>query len=495
MTTDNTQHERTQRARRLAREGRDLVATPSAFSRLAFAGALERSEDLLPAVERYAGKLSEGGPLGRETFARMLDARGLKPLPEGERSDFGVRALNACEEIGAWPELCAAARCHPGIATEQTADVLNSIADILGIDKLPDDDGNAADPRDAAQRAQAAEKIDGMAQDAIEAMRRAARKSAARREAVLANLEQAKISGALSEAIGEARDKAQAQAEAVGMLRGCGLGAEAGGDPGAIPFDLVKSLAGDPLFKKILSLAGRMRDASRAADNAKAHGMAGEIVGVTTGGNVASLLPVELARLAGPLRLDVIHRMQNGTALVWEYKADKPQDRGPVALLQDQSSSMVADDRFVFSRALTVALLTTAHAQKRLAVLVAFAGKGDVRSIVVRPGDEKGLQDAIRLACVPPHGGTDVPGALRELRRVTAPIPDADCVMITDACFPAPPRADVRAACGADGRLFVVGLGDGARLSMPDADRVWAIADNPTEDNATEIMAGLFEEK
>jgi uncharacterized protein with von Willebrand factor type A (vWA) domain len=137
-----------------------------------------------------------------------------------------------------------------------------------------------------------------------------------------------------------------------------------------------------------------------------------EIVGVTTGGDVQSLLPGEYAMLAMPAtRMEASRRLLGRETQQYQKSGVEKMARGPLAIVLDESGSMTDLDpeggRNTWAKAAATALTRLAWEHKRDVVWVHFSVA--TRVSVLKPGDHKAL---LRAQTSFLDGGTDIGAAL-----------------------------------------------------------------------------------
>ncbi|MFO0806207.1 MAG: hypothetical protein U0791_24150 [Gemmataceae bacterium] len=216
---------------------------------------------------------------------------------------------------------------------------------------------------------------------------------------------------------------------------GMGPGAPGANDPKAVAA-LFKRVRSDPVLKRICELAGRYRRVAQSKQRRKTvHGL-DEVVGVEPGGDLARLLPHELAKLAVPeLELDTLRRLVERQTLCREHHASEPVGKGPIIITADESGSM-QNEKIHTAKALALALAWIARQQGRWSALVAYSGDSGERVLTLPPGrwDESALADWL-TAFIGYGSDLDVP--VRELPRMyadmKAPPGVTDVIMVTDA--------------------------------------------------------------
>ncbi len=260
------------------------------------------------------------------------------------------------------------------------------------------------------------------------------------------------VAGADKE-VGELRETAAAL--------GMGPGSPGANDPRAVAA-LFRRVRGDPALRRICELAGRFRRVAQSKQRLKAgHGL-DDVVGVEPGGDVARLLPVELARLAVPeLELDTLRRVAEREALCREHHATEPVGKGPVVCVVDESGSMEGPKAHT-AKALALALAWVARSQRRWCGLVAYSGDSGERLLALPPSrwNEGGLCDWLAAFI---GRGSDLDLPIRELprmcRELGAPAGTTDVVFVTDAQARIPaPLKDAFARWKLSARARVVSL-------------------------------------
>ena len=233
--------------------------------------------------------------------------------------------------------------------------------------------------------------------------------------------------------------------------------------------DAHSRLTASSRLRKIAELAGRLERVAASKARSRVRPGVGEVHGVGLGADLARLLPSELVGLRHPrLRLLTLAKLVEHRALVYSMEGREPQARGPIVLLLDESSSMNDGGRDIWSKAVCLALLSTATRQKRAWHLLAFNGsitrEAEIAAGRATPAD---IQNALDHRC---RGGTDFTApVLRavEIVRTSKTVKKADVVIVTDGEDSLTPEA-IKSATELTSRegvsWYVVGVG-------PDADR------------------------
>jgi uncharacterized protein with von Willebrand factor type A (vWA) domain len=239
---------------------------------------------------------------------------------------------------------------------------------------------------------------------------------------------------AVGKALAKATEEVGEANEAVASL-GMGPGSPGSNDPKAIA-SLFRRVRANWTLKRICELAGRFRRVAMSKQRLKAAHGQDDMVGVTLDGDLARLLPSELARLAVPeFELDMLRRIVERQAMCREYRGVEPVAKGPVIVAVDESGSMEGE-KVHTAKALALALAWIARHQKRWIALVAYSGSSGERLLALPPGrwNEVALMDWLE-GFIGKGSSLDVP--VQEMPeyylRLNAPPGKTDVVFITDA--------------------------------------------------------------
>jgi len=243
-----------------------------------------------------------------------------------------------------------------------------------------------------------------------------------------------KIRQALREACQQASDDINRDRNAMAAL-GCGWGSE----PGEANVQahskemlaLAKRLREDKRLAEIAELAGRFTMIARQKKLESCERAGAELVDVTLGRDPSLLMPTELMRLRRrALRLDMLRRLFEGAALIYEVEGEAYKGKGPMVILVDASSSM-SGEKDKWAKAVALALRNTAAREKRPAHIVVY--NHGIKAEYTENGDLKALLDTIDLM---PSGGTDWIAPFNRGREMIdaddREWEDADLIMITD---------------------------------------------------------------
>lgn len=137
---------------------------------------------------------------------------------------------------------------------------------------------------------------------------------------------------------------------------------------------LAERLRTDARLREIVKRAGRIQRIAARPDTKRRTDGREEVVDIERGGDIARLLPSELARLAHPaLRLLALRSVVERTAMQYRMVGTEPEGRGPVVLLLDESGSMSGNPH-TWARAVGIATLAAGAKQKREVTVIGFNG-------------------------------------------------------------------------------------------------------------------------
>jgi len=200
--------------------------------------------------------------------------------------------------------------------------------------------------------------------------------------------------------------------------------------------DAHSRLSASRRLKRIAELAGRLQRVAAAKLRSRVRPGVGQLYGISLGGlpDLARLLPSELVAFRRPrLRTLLLARLTERRALCYSMEGREPLSRGPIVVLLDESGSMRESGKDIWSKAVALALFSTAAKQRRAAHVIAFNG-AIVREVTVSAGRATAadIQQALDHGC---RGGTDFDApVLRavEIIRTSSTMRAADCILITD---------------------------------------------------------------
>ncbi len=319
--------------------------------------------------------------------------------PKDNSPQWANELLNQAQDLPEWAQLKA--RCNrrgfaAGIATEQ---VLQAIIGMLPEQGQEPEQGQGADSSTTRRQLRQACRDAGQAIDTAESA----------------------VEG-LTEALGIAAGSGVSQGETmadVDQLR-----------------TLYALLRDNPVMRRIAEMAGRLSRLGASHKRCKVTPAVGAIKGLTIGGDLDRILPAELVGVRSSHkveRLRTLQKIMDKRALQYLMQGTAPETRGPVIVLCDESSSMRTSGVDGWSKAVALALLTTATQQKRAYTLMGFTEQVE-HQITVEPGQASmdTLLPHLTRYCT---GGTSFDAPLLAALDVFHHAPSmrkADIVFITD---------------------------------------------------------------
>ena len=234
----------------------------------------------------------------------------------------------------------------------------------------------------------------------------------------------------------EAASSVEEHRESISGLSGVGFGSSPGDSTGQTDGraqrELSQRLKQDARLRRISLLAGRFKQIAATKRRQKTRHGVDEVADVELGGDIARLLPSELARFAHPkLRLALLRDLSEQRAMQYRLSGAEKLGQGQLIVCLDKSGSMEGQAD-IWATAIALALLEVAQAERRTFGLICFDA-GLRYEAVVRPGE---LLPAEALF-VAPSGGTDLSLAVtRGLELVeqgsAGKLGSADIILVTD---------------------------------------------------------------
>jgi len=221
------------------------------------------------------------------------------------------------------------------------------------------------------------------------------------------------------------------------VARGMGLGqGEYGQQDAAEVARVFKRVRQSPVLKRICELAGKFRRLAQSKQRQKVQHGYDEVIGVELAGDVARLLPVELASLADEdLELDTMRRLVERQTFCREYRGSEKVGKGPIVVCVDESGSMKGEP-VAHAKAFALAMAWIAKRQGRWCALVGYSGGSVGTKCVLKPG---AWNDGELLTWLQHFygGGTTMDVPLHELpnrywQEMGAPKGKTDVILITD---------------------------------------------------------------
>jgi|GEM_PF-2191864 len=242
-----------------------------------------------------------------------------------------------------------------------------------------------------------------------------------------------------------------------------------------------------PELRAIADRLGRLAASERASRGVERGGRQ-TVVGVTVGGELADVLPCELALLADSATEDLFYaRLTERRLLSFELTGDggeapvRARRPGAVIACVDTSGSMRGGPEAVAKAAILAVARRVLGAGRRMTVLL-FGGRGAVTEVSLSPS-RLDLGALLSLLMTSYYGGTDFDGPLEralDLRLTASGMRDADLLLVTDGLFQlgAAARAKLDAARARDDLEVVTAvIGGYTDRVAPFSDHVWPIDD------------------
>jgi uncharacterized protein with von Willebrand factor type A (vWA) domain len=477
------------------KDPRALTMLRGSFSKSAWKRSLGTKElptDLSRAVDAQAGKLSEWAPFVSELHSSLYDPSGNKALEEVERDPVGIELLGSAEAQAAWAEIRMAARCHPAVAAQVTAEVANIVAEVTGIAAMKEDEEAKESPEKLQQEHEAISEMETDPndpngakdkQEALDQIRAAMQKARARRSALEQKLNKARSDGSLGRAMQRAAGNASAAADAANALMDMGYSKEgADTSPKKLTPELVKLVSSSPDFKRIVDMIGRMQQATdiRAAEAESLGRMAPD--GITVAKEIGDVIASEWALEDVDEDLWDM-RFMDRQALGVERISPEPKHKGDLVVLVDKSGSM-GGQRIEWARAMALAAIQRATKDGRRWVLAMYSGTGDIKVST----SERSFEHAMRTMSVDAGGGTDTNWAMHHVLTQTdlRGLKDPDILLVTDGDWEPLHEDTLGEMNKLKMRLFIVQLE--GHSEPKGATRVWHLQRLDIE-HAAEILA------
>lgn len=194
--------------------------------------------------------------------------------------------------------------------------------------------------------------------------------------------------------------------------------------------ELAARLRRSPTLRRLAARVGRLLRSAASKRRTSVDWSSQVLADVTTGRDLARMLPAELALVGDPdLELEFARRFAEGRALCYRLAGREPAERGPMIVAVDCSGSM-RGDRMEWAAALALALVGIAVREGRPAWVVPF----DTAVREVLEVTRANLVDAVHaIAAFGANGGTDWTRAL-DAARFAGDLRTrrADVVLVTD---------------------------------------------------------------
>ncbi len=299
-----------------------------------------------------------------------------------------------------------------------------------------DEDGDKARAALDALEALADEspEMEAALADAMSRAQEAAEIAEGTTEDAAAGVDESAVRSALRRGIAQVSEEIADAQEALRVL-GCGRGEGATSSMSPeVALQVARRVRGSKRLQDLVELAGRMILTARAKRAARTDYARSEVVGVEPTGDIAALLPSELMALSDPTMTAALYRrVLERSALGYRMAGSERSAKGPIVVVIDQSSSMGEGHRDTWAKAVALALLDAAVAQRRAFGIVLYNG-GVMFEQVWDPAKVSPLE-LIDVLSTAPSGGTRWAPALRAAETILRSVPafkTADVIHITD---------------------------------------------------------------
>lgn len=299
-------------------------------------------------------------------------------------------------------------------------------------------------------------------------------------------------------AIGEAEEAIEGLEDALGIHQGHGLGDEQTLVDVSKLQELYALVKDNSALKDIARIAGRLQRLGHAHKKCLVTPAPGGIKDVVIGGDLMHILPGELAGLRATsklLRLQTLNKIFSRQALQYLTEGIQSEIRGPIVVCCDESGSMrfSANGADLWSKAVAMALLSTATQQKRAWHMIGFSDEITHEQTVL-PG-ELTLDHVLQTLLHVCNGGTDFNKPLTRALDVIEKFPamkKADVIFITDG------EAKIDEAVierintmkkETNLHLYVIAIGRAGKKNVPVfrpiASEIYMVSSTPEDESAT----------
>jgi len=296
-----------------------------------------------------------------------------------------------------------------------------------------------------------------------------------------ASLDESAIRSALRVGIAAAQAEIDQAEETLASLGwGGGPGSPTVKSPG-VALELARRVRSSATLQRIVELAGRLILTARAKRASRTEYARSEVVGVEPTNDVARLLGSELALLDDPdMSDDLLIRLTERRALGYKMAGSETCAKGPIVICLDQSWSMSKDGRDEWAKAVALALLDAARAEKRAFGIVLY-NSGVVEARLFPKADEVDPRALLDMLSRAPDGGTAYAPAITQALdwiSVAGTFKRADIVHITDGSASTDGADAAKARAKALGVvIFGVAIGSDLPALHAWSDEVTAIRD------------------
>jgi uncharacterized protein with von Willebrand factor type A (vWA) domain len=186
-------------------------------------------------------------------------------------------------------------------------------------------------------------------------------------------------------------------------------------------------------LKKLTDMIGRFKESAITEQKKKVKNGATEIHSVTTGNDIQSLLPSELALLTKEqTKPEFYSKFNEKRTLQYSKESNKSKNKGPIIICVDCSGSMSGDEE-MWSKAMAMGVLEVAQMQKRDYGCILYSSTADDPIIIGK--DEISPEKTITICESFEGGGTNFERPLQkalDMIKNSKTWKEADIMFITD---------------------------------------------------------------
>jgi uncharacterized protein with von Willebrand factor type A (vWA) domain len=197
---------------------------------------------------------------------------------------------------------------------------------------------------------------------------------------------------------------------------------------------LAQQIASNPKLQQIAALAGRLTRVALQVQATRVAHPPDEVTAITSGDDLAHILPAELALLGDPDLEDLFFlRLVERRLMVYELAGHEPQGQGPIVVSLDNSGSM-AGAKECWAKAVALALVAIAARQRRDIAILHFGGTPQELRLFRFPRGQASPQELL-ACCTQFYGGGTVfePWLLAALRLIDeSAFARADVICLSD---------------------------------------------------------------
>jgi uncharacterized protein with von Willebrand factor type A (vWA) domain len=356
------------------------------------------------------------------------------------------------------------------------------------------------------------ERAEQLERDAAQARADAAKKEK-RAERLNRKLEESsdecgqKVRRAVRRGLAEAMAEVEQANDAIKAFGGgydTGFGTENGGGgrnslPTKEKLVIAQQVGRSPKLQQIAAVCGRFTRIALQQQKTRVKHPPDEITSITTGNEIERLLPSEIALLADADLEDLFYlRFTERGLTQYDLIGHEPEGQGPIIIAIDESGSMTTNygglTGEVWSKAVTLALLSIARLQKRDLAVIHFSGPDDLR-LDLFPKGEATPAEVIACASFFFNGGTVFePWMKKALELVDgSQFKKADVICVSDGISDVSPEAQAewtrrRAERGMRSYGVLIGSNQGEALLDEISDAVFRLDDLRSDLPALEVI-------